>query len=619
MFRIRGIFDDHRPSNQSALAQVQAILRGQFPGLREAVILEIPQRLRNPMKYRFRSSLFVAEGARFQVKGFAFMAHDPELNFCFLDYLATARHMLDRGIGGALYERVRQEAVLLRAVGLFFECLPDDPALCADRTALRQNAARLRFYERYGARPIANTAYETPITPQSSNPPYLVFDDLGQHLAPARTQARAIVRAILQREYGHVCSSQYIDKVVASFQDPVIRLREPRYPAKETPLPLVARIPDDLKIALVVNDRHGIHDVRDRGYVEAPVRISAIMKEIGGSDLFAAVPPKNYPVSHTRAVHDADFVRYLKKVCESIPDNNSVYPYVFPIRNVARPPKELAIRAGYYCIDTFTPLNRRAHAAAERAVDCALTAADAVLQGRPIAYALVRPPGHHAERRCFGGFCYLNSAAIAANYLSRFGKVAILDIDYHHGNGQQDIFYERADVLTMSIHGHPRLAYPYFSGFDDERGSGPGTGFNWNLPLPEEVDGPRYRKALHRAVRLLAPFRPEFLVIALGLDTAKGDPTGTWSLRAADFEANGAILGGLRLPTLVVQEGGYNTRRLGVNARRFFWGLWSAMHEGRVPGAPQGTPQSAGENCTGQRRKAVPPVARDPLQPPSKE
>ena len=238
-----------------------------------------------------------------------------------------------------------------------------------------------------------------------------------------------------------------------------------------------------MQIALVINDRHGIHEVRERGYVEAPVRITTILKEIGGSDLFATVPPRNYPMSHIQAVHDADFVKYLKRVCESVPEGESVYPYVFPIRNAARPPKELAVRAGYYCIDTFTPLNRRAYAAAERAVDCALTAADAVLGGRPIAYALVRPPGHHAERRTFGGFCYLNSTAIAAHYLSAFGKVAILDIDYHHGNGQQDIFYERADVLTISIHGHPRLAYPYFSGFEDERGRGPGEGFNLNFPL----------------------------------------------------------------------------------------------------------------------------------------
>ena len=207
MFRIRGIFDDHLPVNRAAIVQVQAILRAQFPLLREGVILEIPDRLRNPMKYKFRSTLFVAEGAKAQVKGFAFMLHEPELNFCYLDFLATARHMLDRGIGGSLYERVRQEALRLRAIGLFFECLPDDPSLCSDPVALKQNCARLRFYERYGARPIANTAYETPMTPQSVNPPYLVFDDLGRNVAAAARPGagdrsrdpRARVRARLQQ------------------------------------------------------------------------------------------------------------------------------------------------------------------------------------------------------------------------------------------------------------------------------------------------------------------------------------------------------------------------------------------------------------------------------------
>ncbi len=615
MFQIRGIYDDHLPINRAAIAQVQAILRVQFPLLREGVIQEIPSRLQNPLKYQFRSSLFVAEGAKAQVEGFAFMFHEPELNFCYLDFVATARNMLDRGIGGLLYERVRQEALRLRVVGLFFECLPDDPALCSDPVALKQNCARLRFYERYGARPIANTAYETPVTPGSENPPYLVFDDLGQNVALSRDQARVIVRTILEREYGHICSKQYIDMVVDSFRDPIIRLRAPRYRTKEPPIPPHSEIPKDVQIALVINDRHGIHEVRDRGYVEAPVRITTILKEIGGSDLFTTVAPRNYPVSHVHAVHESDFLKYLKRVCERVPEGESIYPYVFPIRNAARPPKDLAVRAGYYCIDTFTPLNRRAYAAAERAVDCAMTAANAVLNGRLIAYALVRPPGHHAERRTFGGFCYLNSTAIAAHYLSGFGKVAILDVDYHHGNGQQDIFYERADVLTISIHGHPRLAYPYFSGFDDERGRGPGEGFNLNYPLPETIDSARYREVLQKALRSIISFRPTFLVVALGLDTAKGDPTGTWSLRANDFEANGALIGALKLPTLVVQEGGYNTRSLGINVRQFFWGLWSAMHASRPVDVSKSKPHAPSNNRGQRHQTAVSPVEHPPERP----
>jgi acetoin utilization deacetylase AcuC-like enzyme/GNAT superfamily N-acetyltransferase len=235
------------------------------------------------------------------------------------------------------------------------------------------------------------------------------------------------------------------------------------------------------------------------------------------------------------------------------------------------------VLSGYYCIDTFTPINRNAYPAARRAVDCCLTATREILDGKRLAYALVRPPGHHAERRSFGGFCYFNNNAIAAQYLCAYGKVAILDIDYHHGNGQQDIFYRRADVLTVSIHGHPRFAYPYFSGFEEERGEGEGEGFNLNLPLPETIDADKYRRTLTRALERVQAFNPQFLVVALGLDTAKGDPTGSWPLKTRDFEINGRSVGELGLPTLVIQEGGYRNRTLGQNARNFFKGLsWAA-------------------------------------------
>jgi acetoin utilization deacetylase AcuC-like enzyme len=275
------------------------------------------------------------------------------------------------------------------------------------------------------------------------------------------------------------------------------------------------------------------------------------------------------------AVHAPALVRYLRRACREMQPGRALYPYVFPLRNRARLPAERSVLAGYFCIDTFTPITRNAYAAAKNAAECALTAADAVLAGGRVAYALVRPPGHHAERQAFGGFCYFNNAAIAAQHLSLRGRVAILDLDYHHGNGQQDIFWERGDVLTVSLHGHPRFAYPYFSGFADERGAGEGEGANLNLPLAERQDGAQYRRALRRTLAAIATFAPRFLVVALGLDPAKGDPTGTWSLRADDFRRNGEMVATLGLPTLVVQEGGYRTRTLGSNAAAFFRGLAS--------------------------------------------
>jgi acetoin utilization deacetylase AcuC-like enzyme len=298
-----------------------------------------------------------------------------------------------------------------------------------------------------------------------------------------------------------------------------------------------------------------------------------IRRELERTALFEPVAPAAFPEDWILAVHDAALVGFLKRASAAVGEGESVYPYVFPLRNKARPPREYPLRAGYFCMDTFTPIHRNAWRAARRAVDCTLTAARAVADGRRFAYALVRPPGHHAERQAFGGFCYLNSAAIAANYLSSWGRVALLDIDYHHGNGHQDIFYRRSDVLTISIHGNPRDTYPYFSGFADEQGEGPGTGYNLNLPLPEGIDGSRYRVALRQALAAVKSFAPRFLVVSLGLDTARNDPTGSWTLTGKDFAAHGGLVGGLGLPTLVVQEGGYNTRTLGSNARQFFAGL----------------------------------------------
>jgi len=578
MFRIRRVYDDVNAADKAAIGQIQSILRSQFPGLPKTEVARLPKQLRNPLKYRFRSILFVAEDSKGQVKGFALLFHAPTLNFCYLDFISVAKQRIGRGIGGALYERVREEALHLNTVGLFFECLPDDPRLSRNPEIRKQNVARLRFYERYGARPIANTAYETPLKPEDDNPPYLVYDNLGLDTELPRDKAQAIVRAILERKYGDVCPSDYIEMIVESFQDDPVQLREAKYVKGKEPIRTKPSIPIDERIVLVVNDRHAIHHVEELGYVESPVRIDSILKELDRTEMFQRIEPHHFSEKRIKAVHDTGFVNYLKRVCASLEPGKSVYPYVFPIRNVRRPPTALAIRAGYYCIDTFTPLNRNAYLAARRAVDCALTAAKRVLEGDRLAYALIRPPGHHAERRSFGGFCYFNSAAIAAQYLSASGKVAILDIDYHHGNGQQDIFYERADVLTISIHGQPRFAYPHFSGFRREKGAGEGLDYNMNIPLPERIDGEKYREALTKALKRIKRFKPRFLVVALGLDTAEGDPTGTWSLSAQDFNATGSMIGSLRLHTLVIQEGGYDTRVLAINAREFFKGLWSGTY-----------------------------------------
>ena len=575
MFRIRRIHDDARPVDQNAIGQVKAIMKSNFSTLSEEKLDEISIQLKDPLKYRFRTILSVAENRTGNVLGFALVMYAPDLNFCYLDYIATTKNTTSGGIGGALYQKVREEVVNLGCIGLFYECLPDEPRLCRDSSILSQNIARLRFYENYQAYPLINTLYETPVKETDDCPPFLVCDFLGREGTMDNPTAKRIIRAILERKYGAYCPEEYIVKVLDSVSDNPVKLRAPRYIKKRKPGISDQTNKSDFKIQIIYNDKHSIHHVRERGYVEAPVRIRSILNELLTSGIFELKPPHSYSEKHILEVHDRGYITYFKRICKSLPEGKSIYPYVFPIRNSIRPPKDDSVRAGYYCIDTFTPLNKNAYLASKKAVDCALTCADLLLAGEKMAYALIRPPGHHAERKSFGGFCYFNSAAVAANYLSKYGKVALLDIDYHHGNGQQDIFYERDDVLTISIHGHPSFAYPYFSGFADEHGENDGYGFNVNYPLPENVSGPVYRSHLHKALGKIKNFKPAYMVLAFGLDVAKGDPTGTWQLNSGDLEENGKILGELRLPMMVVQEGGYRTRSLGINALSFFRGLYT--------------------------------------------
>jgi acetoin utilization deacetylase AcuC-like enzyme/GNAT superfamily N-acetyltransferase len=571
MLRIRKVADATTAVNRGAIAAAQKIMREQFSGMPEADIAKLPDQLSNPLKHRFVSRLFVAENGRDQTLGVALLLYFPDIGFSYLEIISTAKGRMGGGIGAALYERVREEA---RALGtqLYFECLPDDPALSPNPEIREDNASRLKFYERYGAFPIVNTAYETPVTPGATDPPYLVLDPLGSNDLPSREKARKVVRAILERKYAELPAS-YVQLVVDSFKDDPAVLRAPRYVKSRRAPKGEVRQPGAPRIALVLNDEHTLHHVQDRGYVEAPVRIRSIMAELEPSGLFERLPTKRFSDRHIRAVHDGRLVDYIRKACLLAGSKKSIYPYVFPVRNAARPPKDETVLAGYYCIDTFTPLNESAYLAARSAVDCSLTAAEKVLEGAGLAYALVRPPGHHAETHAFGGFCYFNNAAIAANLLARYGKVAILDIDYHHGNGQQEIFYSRADVLTVSVHGHPSFAYPYFAGFRDETGIGAGGGYNLNIPLPEHITPEQHRNAVAEALRRVKRFAPAYLVVSLGLDTARGDPTGTWSNGARDFEQLGRMIGEQNYPTLVVQEGGYRVRTLGTNTRNFFSGL----------------------------------------------
>jgi len=253
-------------------------------------------------------------------------------------------------------------------------------------------------------------------------------------------------------------------------------------------------------------------------------------------------------------------------------------PSVWPVRGFRSDvePDNFAARLGLYSFDAGTPLTAGTWLAARTGAHGAVLAARAVASGSvPSALALSRPPGHHAGADFFGGYCFLNNAALAAQALrdSGFARVAVLDIDYHHGNGTQSLFYERGDVFTVSIHGDPRTEYPFYLGHADERGAADGEGFNLNLPLPRGIGFARWHDALVQGVDAVRAFGAQALVVALGVDTFEGDPISGFQLRSADYLQVGASLAVLGLPTVFTFEGGYAVAEVGVNVANVLEGF----------------------------------------------
>ena len=253
-------------------------------------------------------------------------------------------------------------------------------------------------------------------------------------------------------------------------------------------------------------------------------------------------------------------------------------PSVWPVRGFRADvePDNFAARLGLYSFDAGTPLTAGTWIAARSGAHGAVLAARAVAAGSvPSAFALSRPPGHHAGADFFGGYCFLNNAALAAQTLrdSGFARVAVLDVDYHHGNGTQSLFYERPDVLTVSIHGDPRTEYPFYLGHADERGAGAGAGCNLNLPLPRGTGFARWHEALLQGIDAVRSFGAQALVVALGVDTFEGDPISGFQLRSADYLQVGASLATLGLPTVFSFEGGYAVAEVGVNVANVLEGF----------------------------------------------
>jgi acetoin utilization deacetylase AcuC-like enzyme len=316
---------------------------------------------------------------------------------------------------------------------------------------------------------------------------------------------------------------------------------------------------------------------------EVPARADHVLAELQRRQLGTVQPPHAFDDTALERTHSPRYLRFLATAwdqwvaLDAANGGKDILPSVWPTRSFRTDiePDNFAAKMGLYSFDAGTPFTAGTWVAARAGAHCALSAAQQLVQGDRAAFALSRPPGHHAGADFFGGYCFLNNAALAAQYLRDAGmaKVAVLDIDYHHGNGTQAIFYDRPDVFFASIHGDPRTEYPFYLGHADEHGAGAGLGANLNLPLPRGSGFDVWSQALDTALNAIAQFGADALVVSLGMDTFVGDPISGFTLTSADYLRVGQRIAAADLPTALVFEGGYAVAEVGVNAANVLEGF----------------------------------------------
>ena len=304
---------------------------------------------------------------------------------------------------------------------------------------------------------------------------------------------------------------------------------------------------------------------------ERPERMEYILHEINSRNLGEVLKPNATDLKIVKKVHDSNYVEFLEQAW--IEWKNEGYqgeaiPSVWPSRsmNSKKIPNHIEGKLGYYCLANETSISQGSIDGAYEAVKVVLTATD-MLKDEKSLFALCRPPGHHASRDQYGGYCFFNNIAIAAERLIEKGanKIFILDVDFHHGNGTQAIFYNRSDVYFASIHGDPKQAFPHFLGYDDEQGNGVGEGYNINYPMAYGTTYIEWTKALNDAIQKVKSFQPDALLISLGVDTYEKDPISFFKLKSDDFFDVGKKIASCNLPTLFVMEGGYAIKEIGIN------------------------------------------------------
>lgn len=306
-----------------------------------------------------------------------------------------------------------------------------------------------------------------------------------------------------------------------------------------------------------------------RQSTEQPERARRLLAGVNRLDL-ELLAPHDFGAAPRAAVHESrylDFLECAHREWGALPDSSpEVVANIHPMNRRMNYPQSIIGRAGWHMADTACPLGEHTFSAACVSANTALTAARLVLDGERFSYALCRPPGHHAYADMAGGFCFLNNVAIAAQYArSRHSRVAILDVDVHHGNGTQGIFYQRSDVLTVSLHTDPANFYPFFWGHANETGEAEGEGYNFNLPLTPLSGDDVFLAALDKAGKAIADFDPGLLLIALGLDASESDPLRGLSVTTPGFRRIGAAVAAMGFPTVFIQEGGYLSGALSDN------------------------------------------------------
>ncbi|WP_374653363.1 histone deacetylase family protein [Dongia sp.] len=317
---------------------------------------------------------------------------------------------------------------------------------------------------------------------------------------------------------------------------------------------------------------------------ESPSRADIVIGRVRSAGLGEIIAPQEFGLEPILKVHDEGLVRFLENAWDDWAATGRTFdalPHVWPVPGLSRGALGRRLsdcidgKLGYYAIDAGTPIMSGTWAAVRASANVALTAQKLVATGEKSAFALCRPPGHHAGSDFYGGYCFLNNAGIAAQAFRDQGarRIAILDVDYHHGNGTQQMFYERGDVLTISLHADPEQEFPYFIGYADEIGAGAGEGYHMNLPLPWGTDWQGYSAALDRAMKRIEQYGAEALIVSLGLDTFEHDPISRFKLAEADYQRLGQRIAWADLPTLFVMEGGYAVEALGVNTVNVLMGF----------------------------------------------